>query len=183
LNNKFCKSDFSKPERTIIIMQLFLCKVLKNSKIGYYRLCIFIFSLVVNPAICNAQNSPVYFHHYNVNSGMAHYNVEYIHVQDDGNIWIATANGLQRFDGYTFTNYNYNPDDSLSISDNFITTLDEDPDGNILIGTFASGLNVFDPGLDLPLGVGCELHPMHTMQNSFSRSRILSIRGAVGDLN
>ena len=127
-------------------MQLLLCKIPKNhSKIRFYCLCIFICSLVVNPAKIKAQNSPVYFHHYNVNNGMAHYNVEYIHVQEDGNIWIATANGLQRFDGYTFTNYNYNPDDSLSISDNFITTIDEDQSGNILIGTFASGLNVFDP--------------------------------------
>ena len=32
-------------------------------------------------------------------------------------------------------------------------------------------------------GVGRELHPMQTMQNSFSRSRIRSIRGAAGDLN
>ena len=126
-------------------MQLFLCKVLKNSKIGYYRLCIFILSLVINPVICKAQNSPVYFHHFNVNSGMAHYNVEYIHVQDDGNIWIGTANGLQRFDGYTFTTYNYNPDDSLSISGNFINTIFEDTEGNILIGTIERGLNIFDP--------------------------------------
>ena len=36
---------------------------------------------------------------------------------------------------------------------------------------------------DLAFGVGRELHPMQTMQNSFSRSRILSIRGAAGDLN
>jgi hypothetical protein len=36
---------------------------------------------------------------------------------------------------------------------------------------------------DFAFGVGRELHPMQTMQNSFSRSRIRSIRGAAGDLN
>jgi len=44
-------------------------------------------------------------------------------------------------------------------------------------------LPVVVAAFDFAFGVGCELHPMHTMQNSFSRSRILSIRGAVGDLN
>jgi hypothetical protein len=44
-------------------------------------------------------------------------------------------------------------------------------------------LRILHPRLDLPFGVSRELHPMQTMQNSFSRSRIRSIRGAAGDLN
>ena len=36
---------------------------------------------------------------------------------------------------------------------------------------------------DFAFGLGRELHPMQTMQSSFSRSRIRFIRGAAGNLN
>jgi hypothetical protein len=36
---------------------------------------------------------------------------------------------------------------------------------------------------DFAFGISLELHPMQTMQSSFSRSRIRFIRGAAGNLN
>jgi len=63
-----------------------------------------------------------------------------------GFMWFGTENGLYRYDGYDFTGYHHDPQDTSSISGNFIwSILFEDTEGNLWIGTFAHGLNVFNP--------------------------------------
>lgn len=57
-----------------------------------------------------------------------------------GIIWLATTNGLTKFDGVRFTVYRHNAADTNSISNNRITSLAEDREGNLWIGTFY-GLN------------------------------------------
>lgn len=65
-------------------------------------------------------------------------------VQDNyGFIWIATANGLNRYDGYRFKTFYHNPNDTNSISDNYITSLAIDTYNTLWIGT-KNGLNYFD---------------------------------------
>jgi ligand-binding sensor domain-containing protein/two-component sensor histidine kinase len=66
-------------------------------------------------------------------------------VQDQkGFLWFATNNGLNRYDGYSFKVYSFSPFDSSSISDNGITTLFKDRDGDIWIGTKEGVLNKYD---------------------------------------
>jgi signal transduction histidine kinase/ligand-binding sensor domain-containing protein/CheY-like chemotaxis protein len=65
-------------------------------------------------------------------------------VQDQqGFMWFGTQDGLDRYDGYDFTVYKYNPDDLYSISNNFILALYVDRSGVLWIGTWG-GLNRFD---------------------------------------
>ncbi len=61
-----------------------------------------------------------------------------------GYLWVGTANGLNRYDGYSFKVYYSDPSDSNSISDNGIFSLFEDSDGIIWIGTVEGCLNKFD---------------------------------------
>ena len=45
-------------------------------------------------------------------------------VQDKyGYIWVGTEYGLNKFDGYRFTNYLHNEEDTTSITDNIISDL------------------------------------------------------------
>jgi ligand-binding sensor domain-containing protein/signal transduction histidine kinase len=60
-----------------------------------------------------------------------------------GVLWIATMDGLNRFDGYHFTVYRHRQNDKNSLSNNFITCLAEDTEGNLWIGT-QNGLNRLD---------------------------------------
>ncbi len=67
-------------------------------------------------------------------------------IQDSrGFLWIATENGLNRFDGYEFIVYEHSPNDKDSISHNEVVTLLEDSQGFIWLGTEGGGLNRFDP--------------------------------------
>lgn len=66
-------------------------------------------------------------------------------IQDSlGFIWIATKDGLNRFDGYDFKLYSHLPADSFSLSGHVVNALAEDSFGRIWVGTHNNGLNVFD---------------------------------------
>lgn len=61
-----------------------------------------------------------------------------------GFLWIATQDGLNRYDGYTFKIFKHNPDDPGSLSANWITALLVDSNGILWAGTRGGGLNEFD---------------------------------------
>jgi len=67
-------------------------------------------------------------------------------VQDHrGFMWFGTQDGLNRFDGYSFTIFRHNPSDTNSIPDNYIWTMAEDGSGCLWIGTLNNGLCRYDP--------------------------------------
>ncbi len=66
-----------------------------------------------------------------------------------GFMWFGAENGLYRWDGYEYKAFHYDPNDSTSISGNMISRiLMEDDEGNIWIGTQASGLNIYNPNTE-----------------------------------
>lgn len=64
-----------------------------------------------------------------------------------GFLWIATEDGLNRFDGSRFDVFRNVPGDSTSLADNFVTELFEDKNGNLFVSTYA-GVQIYDPVYD-----------------------------------
>lgn len=62
----------------------------------------------------------------------------------EGFLWVATKDGLNRYDGYDFKVFTNDPYDPWSLSSNTIVCLYEDRKGRIWAGTENSGLNVYD---------------------------------------
>ena len=60
------------------------------------------------------------FYHINGDAGLPHQQVNSLAEDADGRIWIATRNGLARFDGYSMETFYHSPDDSTTINHNFI---------------------------------------------------------------
>jgi len=72
---------------------------------------------------------------FNVDKGLTQSAVTDVIQDSHGFLWIATQDGLNRYDGYTFKPYRNNPLDSNSLSNNNINSLCEDRRGNIWLGT------------------------------------------------
>ena len=103
---------------------------------------ILIFSLQLS-----AENKPVLFRTLSVDDGLSQNTVWAIMQDKNSKMWIGTGDGLNRYDGYTFTTYYHTPDDSLSIADNNIRSLCTDEEGGIWVGTLV-GLSRYNIATD-----------------------------------
>jgi len=95
--------------------------------------------------LCFGQNS-VYFDHINTNEGLSQNDINTIYQDRKGFLWFGTHDGLNKYDGYSFTIYQPNGNDPKSISSNLIYEIVGDGSGNLWIGTTGNGLNYFDRG-------------------------------------
>ncbi len=64
---------------------------------------------------------------------------------DQGFLWLATQDGLNRYDGYEFKVFKDNPADPNSLKGNFVASIDKAPTGELWIGTSDGGLSRYDP--------------------------------------
>lgn len=71
---------------------------------------------------------------YSTENGLSSSLVNQLIQDSKGFIWIATEYGLNRFDGLSFSNYRHEPNDSLSLTSNYVRTLFEDSRHHLLIG-------------------------------------------------
>ncbi|GAB3931073.1 sensor histidine kinase [Larkinella terrae] len=63
-------------------------------------------------------------------------------------MWFGTQDGLNRYDGYTFTVYRNDPKNPTSLSHNFIRSLYEDRKGRLWVGSEDGGLSLFNREAD-----------------------------------
>jgi ligand-binding sensor domain-containing protein/signal transduction histidine kinase len=90
-----------------------------------------------------AQNENLHFEHISFEEGSSNENITAILQDSRGYIWFGTMRGLNKYDGYSFTKYQFDPFDSNSISQGVIYTIFEDKFGFIWVGT-TDGLSRFD---------------------------------------
>lgn len=83
-----------------------------------------------------SQKESLRFEHFTVENGLSDNRITALLQDSKGYIWIGTFDGLNKYDGYTFTKYQLDPFDSNSVSQNLIYTIWEDKFGSIWVGTF-----------------------------------------------
>jgi len=90
-----------------------------------------------------AQDNTLFFKRYNRMNGLSQNSVYAIAQDNLDFIWLATGKGLNRFDGYSFTNYYHDFDDKESISTSRVVDIAVDKWNRIWLAT-DGGLNYFD---------------------------------------
>ena len=85
--------------------------------------------------IPSAPPSSGHAEHLDSRDGLSHNTVFSTYQDRLGYLWIATDDGLNRYDGYTFKVYRHDPNDPASLLQNTVHSLNEDPAGNIWITT------------------------------------------------
>ena len=88
------------------------------------------------------------FNHFTIDDGLAANQTYHVLQSKQGFIWIATRQGLSKFDGHEFTNYTHDPDDPNSIASNYLWTMREAPDGALWLSLWGGGLDRFDPATE-----------------------------------
>lgn len=89
------------------------------------------------------------FHHFvrtswSIQNGLPQISVQAITQDQQGYIWVATQNGLARFDGVRFTTYS--PENQPAMAGVWIRSLMADSAGRVWIGTY-KGLTVYENGV------------------------------------
>lgn len=89
----------------------------------------------------NGQN--FHYKYYTEKDGLSNRAVSCVLTDAEGFLWVATAAGLNRFDGNAFENFYNNPADSSSIADNNIQKLFIDSKNRMWVGTNA-GISLYN---------------------------------------
>ena len=82
-----------------------------------------------------AGGGKITFSHLSTNEGLSQSTVLSIAQDKKGFMWFATLDGLNRYDGYEFTSYKNNPDDTTTIAENIIRDVFIDSSNNLWAGT------------------------------------------------
>jgi signal transduction histidine kinase/ligand-binding sensor domain-containing protein len=117
-----------------------------------------------------AQDWPFLFKHLTVEQGLSNDNIRIIYQDKMGFMWFGTDLGLNRYDGYTVTVYQFDQHDTNSISSNSITSILEDSHGELWIGTMGNGLCRFDRKKEVFIRYQNEDHNNRSLSHNMVRS-------------
>ena len=107
------------------------------------RLIKYLLLLFCSSYVGFAQNN-IKFKHLLTSDGLVQGYIHCMYQDHNGYVWIGTYSNLQRYNGYSFTNYTFVPEDSTTISANTVYDLTEDINNNLWLGT-ERGLNLYFP--------------------------------------
>ncbi len=108
----------------------------------FFLSCISLVLLLMPPAF--AQEAQLRFRHFGVDEGLSQSNVNAILQDHKGFLWVATNDGLNRYDGYEFLVFKNEPQNPSSISGNRVFRLSEPrhQKGNLWVAT-SKGLDLY----------------------------------------
>ena len=110
------------------------------NRIYSYLLIFFLFNIFILP-----QYRSLRFENISINEGLSNNSINCILQTKDGFLWIATKDGLNRYDGQNFKIYKNNPSLKNSLPENYVMSLLESSDGTFWVGTWGGGLCKYDP--------------------------------------
>lgn len=85
------------------------------------------------------------FERFSTLNGLGNNSIFDINTDPNGFIWLATYDGLSRYDGYEFVNFKPDQSNPQFAGSNIINVLEPDSLGHIWFGTKGTGLSAFNP--------------------------------------
>lgn len=100
--------------------------------------------LVILNKVTLAQFSSFAFERYTIEDGLSNNSINAVLQTSDGFLWVATKDGLNRFDGQNFVVFKHDPTTANSLPENYVMSLYESHDETFWIGTWGGGLCKYD---------------------------------------
>lgn len=112
---------------------------------SYFLKIVFLVAFfLISLSLVFSQSVNFKFERYSKENGLSSYGPYAVIKDSKGFIWVASQNGLNRFDGIGFKVYTHDVSNPNSISDDYVICVCEDSEGNIWAGTMSKGLNMLD---------------------------------------
>ena len=122
--------------------------------------------LIISSSTFIKAQSPV-LRHYSTDQGLSSLETYHVFQDSKGYIWISTTNGVSRFDGYTFQNF----EEQDGLSDNVIFETIEDYKGRVWFVGFNCKLSYYENGK-------IKLYPYNNAITKLVDSRKLSVKSS-----
>lgn len=103
------------------------------------RKVLFALLCLANAITANAQMGKLF----DADKQMSSSYTQQIYLDKDGFIWVATRNGLNRYDGYQFRIYKKEGRQDLGMASNYVNCMTQDHNGRFFIGMYGA-LQIFD---------------------------------------
>jgi ligand-binding sensor domain-containing protein len=103
---------------------------------------LFLYFLTVFNAYCQQKN--ILFEKYDVECGLNTNHIRDLTQDQLGYIWIATVDGLNRFDGYSMKSFRHNKENTKSLKENYINSIFIDSE-NLLWICYKGGISRYEP--------------------------------------
>jgi signal transduction histidine kinase/DNA-binding response OmpR family regulator/ligand-binding sensor domain-containing protein len=158
------KSEFASTWADIVLAVISQNRQLQKQLI-FILLCILRFS---SPSFAQIQESGEFI---TTEHGLSQGLVFDIIQDDEGFLWFATLDGLNRYDGYTFKAFTNDPQDPESISANLVTKLFIDSSSRLWAITPNAGINIYNKHL----GKFQRIYHDPTDANSLSGNSVASV--------
>ncbi|HEY4112202.1 hybrid sensor histidine kinase/response regulator transcription factor [Puia sp.] len=133
---------------------------------AFFALFGYLLFFVIRPLNAFAQEKQaVRFTALTTREGLSQSSVNCVFRDSYGFLWLGTQDGLNKYDGYSFTVYRHDPAKPRSISDNQIKCIIEDDLHRLWIGTLGGGLCIYDRNKDAFLRLeDIGIHPGFTIE-------------------
>jgi Signal transduction histidine kinase len=109
-----------------------------------FKVCFITALLCTLAAALQGQPPYLYFERLTTENGLSHNKINCFLQDTRGFIWIGTEDGLNRYDGRTFTIFRNEPGNAASLSGNIVTDIIEDKDQRLWIATADGGITRYD---------------------------------------
>ena len=129
-----------------------------------YKYIVTILFLIIS--LVTSAQSLLHVKHYSTEDGLSQNIVQCITQDNDGYIWLATWNGLEKFDGYQFRNYKSYPTDTVRLDYNRIIYIKKGFGTHIWCQTYSGKVYLFDSKTEQYYNV------LHEPENRFYGDRI-----------
>jgi diguanylate cyclase (GGDEF)-like protein len=106
---------------------------------GHIPVALALCALSLGASALAAPVRPIRFDHLSLEQGLSQSTVQSILQDSKGYVWLATEDGLNRYDGLSFKVYRRDSMDPASLPSSFVWDIEEDASGNLWVAT-AAGL-------------------------------------------
>lgn len=98
---------------------------------------------LVSSQLVSAQTGNYNIYNLSTENGLPTNDLQVVYQDSYGFLWLASYDGLSRWDGYSFKTYHHQEDNPKSLDHNIVYSIFEDSKKNLWVGTI-EGLNLYD---------------------------------------